>query len=89
MLLIEAISSNIEVRLVLVPSKVPMVMPNVKPCFEQRFETFDDFISSSSRSVSVSMTILLGESIDISVKSITGCDGMLLLVALIFVEGMR
>ena len=59
MLLIEAISSNIEVRLALVPSNVPMVTPNVKPCFEKRLGTFDDFISSS-RSVSVSITIVLG-----------------------------
>ena len=71
------------------PSKVPIVMPNVKPCFEKRLETFDDIISSSSGSVSVSMTIILGESIDISVKSIIGCDGMLLLIALIFGKGVR
>ena len=89
MLIIEAIFSNIEVRLALVQSKVPMVTPNVKSCCETRLGTFDDFISSSSRSVSVSITIILGESIDISVKSIIGCDVMLLLIALIFVEGVR
>ena len=73
----------------MVPSKVPIVMPNVKACFEKRLGTFNDIILSSSRLVSLSMTIILGESVDISVKSIIGSNVKVLWVALIFVEGVR